>query len=45
MGLIRWVAATRQGAMAIGLTVGTILVLLSHRPQIVATLHGISAYF
>ena len=45
MGLFRWVAGTRHGAMAIGLTVGTILILLAHRPQIVATLHGISAYF
>ena len=45
MGLIRWVAAMRHGAMAIGLTVGTILVLLAHRPQSAVTLHGISAYF
>jgi hypothetical protein len=45
MGLIRWIAGTRHGAMAIGLTVATILVLVAHRPQIVATMHGISAYF
>jgi hypothetical protein len=45
VGLIRWFAGTRYGAMTFGLTGGTILVLLAHRPQIVATLHNISAYF
>jgi hypothetical protein len=45
MGLIRWLAGTQHGAMAFGLTVGMILVLVVHRPQVVETLHNISAYF
>lgn len=45
MRLIRWLAGTHHGAMTFGLAVGMILVLVVHRPQVVATLHGISAYF
>jgi hypothetical protein len=45
MGLIRWFAGTRHGAMTFGLTVGAILVLVVHRPQVVDTLQNVTAYF
>jgi hypothetical protein len=45
MGLIRWFAGTRYGAMTFGLTAGTILVLVTHRPQIVATLQNVTSFF
>jgi hypothetical protein len=44
MGLIRWFTGSRYGAMTIGLTAGTILVLMAHRPQIVTTLDNVTSY-
>jgi len=45
VGLIRWFAGTRHGAMIFGFTAGTILILVVHRPQVVATLRYVIAYF
>jgi hypothetical protein len=45
VGLIRWFAGTRHGAVIFGFTAGTILTLVVYRPQVVATLRHVFAYF
>ena len=43
VGLIRWFAGTRHGAMTLGFTAAIILILVVHRPQVVGTVQNVTA--
>jgi hypothetical protein len=42
---IRWLVGTREGALAIGVLTGTVLLVMARRARIVGTLQSIISYF